>query len=179
MQPSDLLRYALWLAAAGVARANRRHYRMPTTWAPHLALNTAALLLPDVLRWLDRSPRQGAPGPVRAALEQVVARNPGYVLCVAPFTAGYLASHPRFDIYKGPLGALRLAGFGLDVLPHGATALGLTLLAGDALAAADAAGGGRGRLGGALRWCARRRALATGAFIALLTLLWESGEWLA
>jgi hypothetical protein len=186
MSRADLLRYALWLAVVATARANRRHYRMPTTWLPHLALNTAALLLPDLLRLLKASRPQGDPAPpattagaVRAAVVEVVAHNRAYGLYVMPFSTGYLLSHPRFDIYKGPLGELRLAGFGLDAAPHAATALALTLLAGDTLRAAAGQVCSGGPLARLLCWAARRRALSTGTLLALLTLVWESGEWLA
>lgn len=186
MRAPDLLRYSLLLATAATAHANRRHYRMPTTWLPHLTINAAALLMPDVVRLIgaraQRPDGEGRPGLLQLAREtltQVAAENPGYVLHIAPFTAGYLTSHPQFDIYKGPMGELRLAGFGLDALPHGATALALTLLAGDALRAAAQSCDRGSRLGRAIGWCAARRALATGGMLALLTLVWESGEWLA
>jgi hypothetical protein len=189
MNASDLLRYGLWCATALTARANRRHYRMPTTWAPHLALNTAALLLPDALRLLGPKSRGEAPsldGDLAAiarlglaALAEVAGANPAYPLYVAPFTLGYLTSHPQFDIYKGPLGERRLAGFGLDAIPHALTALSLTLLAGDLLRAAADAAGGDTRPAELLRWCASNRALATGALLAILTAAWETGEWMA
>jgi hypothetical protein len=189
MNASDLLRYGLWCATALTARANRRHYRMPTTWAPHLALNTAALLLPDALRLLGPRSRAEAPAPDGelaavarlglAALAEVAGANPAYPLYVAPFTLGYLTSHPRFDIYKGPLGKHRLAGFGLDAIPHTLTALSLSLLAADLLRAAAGAAAGDGRPATLLRWCASHRAIATGTLLAILTAVWESGEWLA
>ncbi len=187
MTPSDLLRYGLWCATVLTADANRRHYRMPTTWAPHLALNSAALLLPEALRLLSwaasrqRPPAGSAAEGLRAAQEALAAvcvQNPRYALYVAPFTLGYLTSHPRFDIYKGPLGELSLAGFGLDALPHAATAMTLSLLAGDLLEAAARPAGDRGWQR-AVRWWAGRRALATGALLALLTAVWEIGEYLA
>lgn len=182
MHVSDALRYGLWCAAALTARANRRHYRMPTTWLPHLALNTAALLLPDLLRLAgaNTEPRDGD-GPLalaRGVLARVALDNPAYVWYIAPFTAGYLTSHPQFDIYKGDMGRLRLAGFGLDAIPHTLTAAALTLLAGDTLrAAADAAGDGPASR--VLQAAAGRRPAATGLLLALLTLAWETGEWLA
>jgi hypothetical protein len=188
MRLPDVLRYGLWCATLATARANRRVYRMPTTWAPHLALNTAALLLPDLVRLLraaghqsDRSAVQS--GNLQSAIWQALAavadENPAYVWRVAPFTAGYLTSHPRCDIYKGPLGELRLAGFGLDAIPHALTALSLSLLLDDTLRAAAESYPGGGPVAHALRVAAERPALASGLVLALLTLLWETGEWLA
>ena len=182
MLVSDALRYGLWCAAALTARANRRHYRMPTTWLPHMALNTAALLLPDLLRLAGASAQphaDGLLGLARAALARVARDNPWYVWYIAPFTAGYLTSHPQFDIYKGDLGELRLAGFGLDAIPHALTAAALTLLAGDPLLAAADVAGSDGPAARVLQAAAGQRAAATGLLLALLTLAWEAGEWLA
>ena len=52
----DGLRYLLWGLMAYTAFANRQHYRMVTTWLPHLLTNTLSLLLPDAVRVLF-SPR--------------------------------------------------------------------------------------------------------------------------
>ncbi|MEN9936285.1 MAG: hypothetical protein RLZZ387_2864 [Chloroflexota bacterium] len=182
---SDVARYGLWLATVATARANRRVYGMPTTWAPHLALNTVALLLPDLLRLAGQGHPQSPDnddnllGLAWRTLTAVAADNPGYVWHIAPFTAGYLTSHPRFDIYKGPLGELRVAGFGLDTLPHSLTALALTLLAGEAIAVAAEDVRGDSRLAETLRWCADHPAAATGLMLAALTAVWETSEWMA
>jgi hypothetical protein len=176
MHHSDALRYGLWCATALTANANRRHYRMPTTWLPHLALNTAALLLPDLLRALGG--RVGSQLWLLRGAEEAAA-SPAYVWHIAPFTAGYLTSHPRFDIYKGPLGELRLAGFGLDALPHALTAMSLTLLVADVLPPTAAATPETSPLGPALRLAADHPLAAAGVVLAALTALWEIGEWRA
>src|SRR5688572_7394034 len=129
MRLDDLLRYGLWCGVAVTAAGNRRLYAMTTTWLPHFAANTVSLLLPDMLRLVAPRARlsgesacQGVGELFHSAMTRVVCDNPRYVLYVVPLASGYLLSAPWLNIYKGELGDLRLAGFGLDALPHVATA---------------------------------------------------------
>jgi hypothetical protein len=176
MPHADLLRYGLLCATALTARANQRQYGMPTTWLPHLTLNTAALLLPDALRLLGAR-RDTLPAPVHALTAVVCDQQ--YVWHVAPFTAGYLTSHPRFDIYKGSLGELRLAGFGLDAIPHALTALSFTLLVADALPAVAAAMPDDAALARLMRPAVTQPVVVAGMLLVAVTAAWEFGEWLA
>jgi hypothetical protein len=178
----DLARYALWCGVAATAEGNRREYAMTTAWLPHLATNTFSLLLPDLLR--VAVPPARAAGPPRTAwpllretLATVVRDNQRYVLYVAPLAAGYLLSAPWLNIYKGELAELRLAGFGLDALPHAATAFALCALVGDTLRAASALAPPDGAASELLHRLAGRRALTSAAALALATLLWELGEY--
>lgn len=183
MRRSDIARYALWCGVAVTAEANRREYRMSTTWLPHLATNTASLLLPDLLRaapsgWLGKPSSKTAGWRLLAETALRTARDGrAYALYVAPLASGYLLSAPWLNIYKGKLGDLRLLGFGLDALPHAATAYALTALVSDTLREAAALARARGaRSPGLDRLSARRGALA-GAALALATLAWELGEY--
>lgn len=173
MHRYDLLRYALLGGVALTAEANRRHYRMATTWLPHLLVDSLALLLPDLTRAaLGRAERGSA-----AALRALVCDNPRYVLYVLPLVAGYLTSSPRFNIYKGALGELRLGGFGLDALPHGATAFALTALVWDAAEQAARHCDDSDPLAALATWGQAHQAGLTGLVLALVTLVWESGEY--
>ena len=140
MRLPDLSRYVLWCGIAVTAVGNRRLYGMTTTWLPHFATNTVSLLLPDLLRLVApgrRAPGESAYQGVRelfhSAMMEMVCDNPRYVLYVAPLAAGYLLSAPWLNIYKGELAKLRLAGFGLDTLPHVTTAYAMTALVTDTL----------------------------------------------
>jgi len=183
MELPDLVRYGTWGGVVATAAANRRHYRLTTTWLPHLATNSLALLLPDIYRALSSVlDRSGAPRRVRglarmvvATLDELVRDNPAYVAYVLPLAAGYLLSGPRFTIYKGELAELRLAGFGLDAIPHAATAFALSALVGDLVrTAARVAGPEHAPL---LARAARAEHALTAAALALATLLWEVGEY--
>src|SRR4029450_12048161 len=144
----DIVRYSLWSGVLIVSVGNRRFYSMTTTWLPHLTANTVSLLLPEIYRFLDTLRQRldrHAPALARPhgrwqllgdTLETMVRDNPRYVLYVAPLAAGYLLSSPWFNIYKGKLAERRLAGFGLDAIPHITTAFALTRLVSDT---ADAA----------------------------------------
>jgi hypothetical protein len=128
---SDLLRYLLWLLVAQTAYANRQHFRMVTTWLPHLLTNSVSLLLPDIVRLLFPNRKQSDPASqniVEDILVEEVSDNPWYALYVAPLALGYIVSHPNFNIYKGELGDKRFAGLGLDAIPHAATAFALSAL---------------------------------------------------
>jgi hypothetical protein len=132
---SNLLRYLLWLFVAQTAYANRQHYRMFTTWLPHLLTNTLSLLLPDVVRLLfpEHKPEQSSQNLVEDVLVMGVRDNSWYAYYVAPLALGYIVSHPKFNIYKGEWGEKRFAGLGLDAIPHAATAFALSALTVDTL----------------------------------------------
>lgn len=185
MHQGDILRYGAWTGVVATAEANRRHYGMATTWLPHLVTNTVALLLPDVARLLF-APRAGRRRGGRGAgagavlrlgadtLRALVRDNPAYVSYVLPLAAGYILSHPSFTIYKGRPAELRLAGFGLDAIPHGATAFALTAMVGDALqVAADLAGD---ELRPLLEAARRNEVAVTALALAAATLFWEVSE---
>lgn len=170
-----LLRYGVWGLVAVVADANRREYRMATTWLPHLTINTVTLFFPDLLRAvLPRQPRDV----IRQALVMMARDNPNYVVYVIPLAAGYITSHPRYNIYKGAWGEIRLGGLvGLDAIPHGATAGALTLLVCDTLKTASELESSGGWLDHALEWAEQHQALASFGVLAAATLVWEVSEY--
>lgn len=176
MRLSDGLRYGLWLLMAQTALANRQHYRLVTTWLPHLLTNTLSLLLPDAVRRLFPPPRRPR-NLVEDTLITMTRDNPQYAAYVAPLALGYIVSHPRFNIYKGALGKLRFGGLGLDAIPHAATAFAFSALAadtfdtmGDHATEADA-------LSAFVRLGDRSPELMSLALLALITLNWEYGEY--
>src|SRR5258708_30542007 len=57
--------------------------------------------------------------------------NPAYVSYVMPLALGYILSHPRFNIYKGSLAEIRVAGLGPGALPHAATRFALNPMVSD------------------------------------------------
>jgi hypothetical protein len=132
---SDVIRYALWLLVAQTAFANRQHYRMMTTWLPHLLTNSVSLLLPDILRVMfpDRQKQGESSNIVEEILTTSVRDNEAYAFYVAPLALGYIVSHPKFNIYKDNMGQMRLGGLGLDSIPHAATAFALSALTLDTL----------------------------------------------
>ncbi len=172
MKVGDLIRYALWGAVAATAARKRWEYRMPSAWLPHTLMNSLTLLLPDAARLiLRRKPRTF----VEQVAVEVVRDNQNYAGYVAPLAAGYVLSHPRFNIYKGRLAKIRVAGFGLDAIPHGATAGGLTWLICDTVDAATKANGGvLTRLAG---WVSRRKGLVSLSILAVVTVAWEYAEY--
>jgi len=171
----DLFRYGLWAVLAATADANRRHYHMATTWLPHLLTNTLSLLLPDALRRLfgRRRPRNA----VEAVMFRMARDNEDYVLYVAPLAAGYILSHPRFNIYKGDWAELRLMGFGLDSIPHSATAMALSALVQDSLSVVADVDDEGTLLSRALDTAARHSALVSLGVLGALTFIWEYGEY--
>lgn len=183
MHLPDIARYGLAAGIAATANANRRAYHMRTTWLPHLALNSVALLLPDLLRPVlaQRSVADAKATTLLdlavATLTELVCKNPAYVAYVAPLAAGYLLSHPDFNIYKGAWGELAIAGFGLDALPHAATAFALVRLSVDAANAAAEHADLRNPLADLLRWCQTHEALFSAAVLALATVVWELAEY--
>ena len=179
------MRYGLWLGLLATADANRRHFGLATTWVFHAAGNTITLLLPEIyagircLLDLDRraSRAGGMALALHATIREVVRDNPQYSAYVAPLAVAYLVSHPRFNIYKGRLGALRVAGFGLDALPHAWTAAALTAGLRDGLAALAVNAPAAGRFGAAARWAGAHGIGLSGAALAALTVAYETAEW--
>jgi hypothetical protein len=183
-RPGDLARYLLWLGVLVSADANRRHFGLPSTWVFHTAGNTFTLLLPDLLRGLDRLSRPataragGRDRPIAAALRDLVVDNPQYVAYVAPLAIGYILSHPRCNIYRGDWGALRVAGFGLDSIPHSTTAAALTAIVMDGLDALARRLPAASPLAGPVGRARARSGLVAGLTLALATAGYETSEWL-
>jgi hypothetical protein len=172
----DWLRYGLWLLMAQTAYANRQYYRMATTWLPHFLTNSLSLLLPDALRVAfppDYQPRSI----VDDTLVTMVRDNPNYAVYVAPLALGYIVSHPRFNIYKGELAEIRLAGFGLDAIPHSATAFAFAAIVEDTLSTMGEQQTHRGLLANVVYACGQKSELAAFVLLALVTLGWEYGEY--
>lgn len=185
-QVKDYWRYGIWLGLAGTANANRHCFGLVTTWLPHLIGNTIALLLPDIYRLVEgrfgleqRLNRRDYPtaGLLRLIVERLVRDNPDYVAYVAPAALAYIVSHPRFNIYRGRLGRLKLLGFGLDSIPHSATAYALSNFAYDALAELEKNAALSPGLEPYLKRLASRKTVVTAGFIAALTLVYEAGEY--
>ena len=189
MQLPDIIRYSLWSGVVTVAMGNRRAYALTTTWLPHLVTNSLSLLLPDMYRLVDALDQRDLPARphvaardtlqlVRGTLDAMVRDNPSYVVYVAPLAAGYLLSSPWLNIYKGELAEKRLAGFGLDALPHAATAFALTRLIGDTLTTAAELSHVDGAAQEWIEWCARHQKFCSAVVLGLVTLMWERGEYL-
>ncbi|MBI1277864.1 MAG: hypothetical protein GC179_07030 [Anaerolineaceae bacterium] len=177
MKLPDLLRYGIWGVLAATADANRREYHMSTTWLPHLITNSITLLLPDVLRLLIPSKRKPS-NLVEDVMDEMVRDNPKYVVYVAPLAAGYILSHPKFNIFKGDMGDIRVAGLGLDAIPHSATGFALTVLVQDTLqTAAELEPTNKSLFTQFVRWCNEHPSLATFGVLAALTFIWEYGEY--
>jgi hypothetical protein len=174
LKRNDLLRYALWGAVAATAEANRRHYHMQTTWLPHLLTNSLSLLLPDAMRaLLPRRPRNE----VEQILACMARDNDDYVVYVAPLAVGYILSHPKFNIYKGDWAQIRLAGFGLDAIPHSATAMALTALVIDSARVTAEVENSPTLLSRLIDWAGNHAALTSLGVLGALTLIWEYGEY--
>jgi len=172
----DFVRYGIWAAIVATANANRREYHMQTTWLPHLVTNTFTLLLPDMIRVLI--PRGKQPSNLMGqVLAKMVRDNENYVIYVAPLAAGYILSHPKHNIFKGELAEIRVAGLGLDAIPHSATGFALTAIACDTLETACQVQSARGSLARFTRLCNRNPALVSFSVLAALTFLWEFGEY--
>jgi hypothetical protein len=181
---SDMMRYALWGTVALTAAANRREYRMATTWFPHFFANTISLLLPDVYRVLFPKPHElpnnenQALNEIQQVIDAAIRDNPSYAIYVAPLALGYILSHPKFNIYKGRLAELRLAGFGLDAIPHTATAFALTALIDDTLEIASKKIEADEQAKKLAEIGKQNSALVSGVTLALVTAIWEYGEYL-
>ncbi len=172
----DLLRYGIWAAVAATANANRREYHMQTTWLPHFSVNTLTLLLPDVMRVLI--PKGREPDDLVGQVMVTMARdNDNYVVYVAPLAAGYLLSHPKFNIFKGEMAEIRLGGMGLDAIPHSAAGFALTAMVCDTLESACQVKSARGPLARLARLCNRNPALTSLGVLAVVTFLWEFAEY--
>jgi hypothetical protein len=192
MRFSDVARYGILFAVAATANANRREYHMPTTWLPHLATNTLTLLLPDVFRMLPR-PTKKAPKAISNSgssslirdvwqavyipIDSTVRDNGAWVIYVTPLAAGYLLSHPRFNIYKGEMAEMRVLGFGLDAIPHSATGFALGALVCDVARRAAEMCPPRNRFKPLLELAAQNRGVLAFAALGALTALWEYGEY--
>lgn len=183
MKLYDLARYGLWFAVAETAYENRETYHMSTTWLPHLITNSLSLLFPEivgaVLPLLKHAPDDSANDLELAEkiLVAMVVDNPHYVSYVTPLAVGYMLSHPRFNIYKGELADIRVLGLGLDALPHAATAYGLAALTADTAEYAATVVHRRNVLYPLIRWAANNPALFSGLILAVVTLVWEGGEY--
>jgi hypothetical protein len=174
MNRKSWLRYLLWGLVAVTAFANRQHYRMVTTWLPHLLTNTLSLLLPDAVRLLfGQKPRNI----VEDTLITMVRDNPNYAIYVAPLALGYILSHPKFNIYKGRMGELNVAGFGLDSLPHSATAFAFSALVADTFETMGQRKQYNGMLADFVRWGRHKPELLSLVMLGLVTLNWELGEY--
>ena len=185
IKSSDLLRYGLWLGVVNTANANRKYYGLPTTWVFHLTLNSFILFLPELYRGAARVLQLDARAKAKrdfisaahGMMRETVVENPHYALYVAPVPLAYMVSHPKFNIYKGELAKLRLFGFGLDAIPHSATAFGFTNLVMQALAAF------RRNTPVNAKWyplaarADRHSALVAGSVLASASALYESGEY--
>jgi hypothetical protein len=181
----DLARWLLWSGVLASAVANKRHFGLPSTWVFHTVGNTITLLLPDLLRAASgafglaavATGRAGRAAPLYLTLRDLVERNPAYVLYVAPLALGYIVSHPRFNIYKGSLAELRVAGFGLDSIPHAMTAWALTALIVDAIESLAGYIAPTAPEAELARWAEARRGQIAALTLALLTICYETAEW--
>jgi hypothetical protein len=172
----DILRYAIWGAVAITANANRRQYRMQTTWLPHLATNTLTLLLPEALRLLIPKRRKSS-NVVEQVMVEMVRDNPNYVVYVTPLAAGYILSHPKYNIFKGEIAEKRFMGLGPDAIPHSATGFALTALVVDTLDTACGIEPATGPIARLARLFNRQPALVSFGVVATLTFLWEYAEY--
>lgn len=171
----DLLRYGVWTGVAVTANANRNEYRMQTTWLPHLVTNTLTLLLPDVVRIVI--PRGKEPSNlIGQVMVRMVRDNDNFVVYVIPLAAGYLLSHPKYNIFKGEIAEIRVAGLGPDAIPHSATGFALTALVADTLDTACKINS-PGPLGKLVQVCNRNPALTSFGVLAALTVFWEWSEY--
>jgi len=185
MQLASLLRYGLWCGVLATAEGNRREYHMTTTWLPHLTTNTISLLLPDIYRLLARAKSGPAhsgsiPSELRQVIEgtltTVLCDNPAYVLYVTPLALGYLLSSPWLNIYKGDLAERRLAGFGLDALPHAMTAFALTALTTDTARVVGEQSSSTAQLAELGSLIDRCQTLISAIVLVAATIAWEMGE---
>ncbi len=177
MKRPDFLRYGIWAVLAATADANRREYRMTTTWLPHLVVNSVALLLPDALRLLTPANRKPN-NLVEGVMDEMVRDNPKYVTYVFPLAAGYILSHPKFNIFKGDMGDIRVAGLGLDAIPHSATGFALSALVQDTLeTAAELEPASASPLAHLVHRLNKRPALVSFGILSIITFFWEYGEY--
>ena len=76
------------------------------------------------------------------------------------------------------MAARRIAGFGLDSIPHAATAYALSQLIADTLDALARHTPAGTPLAGPIRWAQARGDVLSGTALALVTLIYETGEWI-
>lgn len=185
-QTGTALRYLLWLGLVLTADANRRHFGLPTTWVFHLSGNSLALLLPELYEAatrrfrLDRRARGAGSNLLTVAhhvVQDLAVNNPNYVEYVGPPAAAYIVSHPRFNIYKGKWGRIRVMGLGLDAIPHGATAFALSNLVMDTLDTARHYEPHPRGPAAPLNWMYRHPAATALGFLALASAVYETGEY--
>lgn len=183
MKRSRLARLGLWLTLALTANANRRHFHLTTAWVPHGAFNSFTLFFPEIADQLLPPANGQVPAPDTAAaiedtLRAMVCDNPNYALYVTPAVLGYVLSHPSFNIYKGDLAKIRVLGFGLDAIPHSVTAAALCLLIFDTLPELRRRLPPLSALAPLTRWADEHRAFVSALALAVLTAVWEGGEYL-
>lgn len=176
------VRMALWLALAFTANANRRHFGLTTTWAPHLIGNSVGLALPELVAAIQKllsplSQRSASLKAVLAAAADVTGDPPGWGPTMAPVTLAYVVSHPQFNIYRGDWAELRLMGLGLDAIPHSATAFSLTALVFNGLAALERQTPSGAVLRPLVRLLSGRPHLVSALVLAALTAAYELGEY--
>ncbi len=176
MKATDLLRYGLWAAVAATSAANEREYHMTTTWLPHFLANSLTLLFPEVVR-AALGNRQRGDNLAEDVLIRMVRDNNDYAYYVTPLAVGYILSHPRFNIYKGGWADIRLAGFGLDAIPHAATGFALTALVTDTLNETQHLRLPHDALGDTVRETRKSPAVSSLGILALLTFIWELSEY--
>ena len=181
--PTDRqIRLGLWLSLLVSADANRRTYGLPTTWVPHTVGNTVGLALPEIVAALDRllatiAPDSATLQGLRATARDVTTSAPGWAVTMAPVTLAYVVSHPQFNIYKGDLGELKLLGFGLDAIPHSATAFSLTHLVYQGIEALARHMPEGAALAPLARLLDRHPVLVSSLVLAGLTAFYEVGEY--
>jgi hypothetical protein len=181
-----LLRYGLWLAMAGTALANKRHFGLKTTWLPHLTANTASLFLPEVYQAVSRllgldkrlkADRYPTLAALHRSLHQLIVANPGYVDYVAPVALAYIVSHPKFNIYKGEMAEIEFLGFGLDSIPHSLTAFSLSNMVMDGAETLAQNTPDEAIIQPYTKLLAQHKTLVSALVLAGLTVLYEAGEY--
>lgn len=185
MQPGWKTRALLWLSVAESARANRAAFpKLPTAWLPHLLSNSFALALPEILAAIDRighldelAAESATARGIRATIRRLCVDNSNWRWYIAAAAIAYAVSHPKFNIYKGAMAEFQVAGFGLDAIPHGMTAFGLARLMQDGLTTLDEEMPDDSPLADLVTRLAEHPRLVSGLIIAVLTAVWESGEY--
>src|SRR5258708_33194437 len=152
---------------------------------PHVVENLFFLFLPEIYQVLPE-PTQAHPAEstfekgYRAAHDVIRAAhdNPEYAACVAPTALGYILSNPKFNIYKGDLAKIRIAGFGLDGYAHGASAFTLTRLIFDTAHLSAHKLSPSDPVAPFLRWMDKHAVAVTAAALVGASALWELAEYL-
>jgi hypothetical protein len=123
------------------------------------------------------APRHKPHNIIEDTLMTMVRDNPHYAIYVAPLALGYILSHPQFNIYKGKWGEMNVAGFGLDTLPHSATAFAFAALVADTFDTIGQREQYHGMLANFMRWGRHKPELLSLVLLGLVTLNWELGEY--